>query len=106
MNAIPIPQRRCPILAPCLILLALGLALAGHPARGQEQTTPPAVLEQLAAPTPPGDPGAPAAAPPKIAFDSLSFNAGTVEKGEKVTHTFTFRNEGESELVILSAKAG
>lgn len=37
---------------------------------------------------------------PKMVFDETSFNFGTITQGEKVNHSFKFRNEGKSELVI------
>lgn len=43
---------------------------------------------------------------PKIKFDETAYNFGTVkEKGGKVTHSFTFTNVGEANLMILDAKA-
>jgi hypothetical protein len=116
MTAISIRLRLCPVLASCLVFLALGLILVSLPAAGQDQDSAstraadrsslPVAPAPAVPAAPAGEAGEPAAAPPRIVFDSLSYNAGTVEKGEKVTHTFTFRNEGGSELVILSTKAG
>ncbi len=42
---------------------------------------------------------------PNIKFDEMNYNAGVVLAGEKVTHAFTFKNEGEGELTIESVKA-
>ncbi len=44
--------------------------------------------------------------PPKISFTTTTYDAGQVERGEVITHQFTFRNIGGSDLVILSTKAG
>ncbi len=39
-----------------------------------------------------------------IEFAEEVFDFGAITQGEKVTHTFTFKNTGEAELVIVSAK--
>jgi len=39
-----------------------------------------------------------------IEFDSELFEFGTISQGEKVSHSFTFRNTGEADLIITSAK--
>lgn len=49
--------------------------------------------------------GAPPQAPPrkgspKIAMASFEHDLGEVKKSADVSHTFTFKNEGESDLVI------
>ncbi len=49
--------------------------------------------------------GAYAAAAPKIAFDSETFEWGTAYQGSKVTHTFKFRNEGDETLRISEVKS-
>lgn len=38
-------------------------------------------------------------------FSETDYDFGTVEQGEKVTHTFTFTNTGSSDLLITNAKA-
>ena len=42
---------------------------------------------------------------PIIKFTESEFNYGKIIQGEKVSHTFTFTNEGKSNLIIASAKA-
>lgn len=37
---------------------------------------------------------------PVITFEDQVFNFGTLSQGEQLTHTFSFRNEGESPLVL------
>lgn len=37
---------------------------------------------------------------PQISFDDVSHNFGTIAQGEKVTHTFKFRNIGDGPLQI------
>lgn len=39
-----------------------------------------------------------------IKFEEERFNFGTITQGEKVKHTFKFKNTGAEELVIVSAK--
>jgi len=42
---------------------------------------------------------------PIIKFAESEFNFGKIIQGEKVSHTFTFTNEGKSNLIVASAKA-
>jgi hypothetical protein len=44
--------------------------------------------------------------PPRLVLGSHIYDAGPVERGDQITHTFTFRNTGGSDLLILSTKAG
>lgn len=37
-------------------------------------------------------------------FENNVYDFGTITQGEKVTHNFKFKNNGEAELVIVSAK--
>ena len=37
---------------------------------------------------------------PKLVFEETSFNFGTITQGEKVSHSFKFRNDGKDDLVI------
>lgn len=39
-----------------------------------------------------------------IKFEEERFEFGTITQGEKVKHTFKFKNEGNEDLVIVSAK--
>jgi hypothetical protein len=41
---------------------------------------------------------------PKIEFESDTFDFGVISQGEKVSHTFKFKNSGKSNLIISSAK--
>lgn len=43
---------------------------------------------------------------PKIEFDTLVYNYGTVKQGATVTHEFSFINKGKEDLEIRSVKAG
>ena len=42
---------------------------------------------------------------PVIKFTEENFDFGKIIQGEKVSHTFTFKNEGHSNLIVASAKA-
>lgn len=42
---------------------------------------------------------------PTIDFDELEFNFGTVIQGEKVSHSFVFKNNGNGNLIISNVKA-
>ena len=42
---------------------------------------------------------------PVIKFTEENFDFGKIIQGEKVSHTFTFTNEGKSNLIVSSAKA-
>lgn len=41
---------------------------------------------------------------PIIVFERDTFNFGKVKEGEQVNHAFTFKNEGEVDLIIGDAK--
>ena len=40
---------------------------------------------------------------PDMKFEEEIFDFGTITQGEKVTHDFKFKNEGESDLIISNA---
>ncbi len=42
---------------------------------------------------------------PKIKFEEVEYDFGTVLQGERLTHTFVFENVGKSDLVISSTMA-
>lgn len=37
---------------------------------------------------------------PKLVFNETSFNFGSITEGEKVNHSFSFRNDGKQDLII------
>ncbi|GAB4377472.1 MAG: hypothetical protein Kow0075_06010 [Salibacteraceae bacterium] len=39
-----------------------------------------------------------------IEFEELAYDFGTITQGERVEHTFKFKNTGENDLLIVSAK--
>ena len=41
---------------------------------------------------------------PIMTFDENEFDFGTINEGEKVEHVFTFKNTGETDLIITDAK--
>lgn len=42
---------------------------------------------------------------PKLKFEEDVYEFGTISQGEKVKHTFLFKNAGKKDLVISSARA-
>jgi hypothetical protein len=38
---------------------------------------------------------------PEITFEDLGFDFGVISQGEKITHTYRFKNTGKSDLVIV-----
>lgn len=42
---------------------------------------------------------------PKLVFTDTTFDFGNIKEGDKVTHVFTFKNEGQGDLIIASATA-
>ena len=72
--------------------------------------------ESLATPTAEGQPAAanqtgvnpdeqvPSGPTTSIAFEETDFDFGTVNDGEKVKHTYKFKNTGNEPLIIASAK--
>lgn len=49
---------------------------------------------------------APPAGGPRLKFDAVDQNLGTVVRGQDAVATFTYRNVGDAPLKILSAKPG
>ena len=43
---------------------------------------------------------------PRISFDDVGYDAGSVWEGEKIAHTFTVKNTGTAQLNIDKVKAG
>lgn len=41
---------------------------------------------------------------PKFDFEEITFDLGTIESGESVTHEFKFKNSGDKDLIISQAK--
>lgn len=42
---------------------------------------------------------------PKMVFTDTNFDFGNITEGDKVTHLFTFKNEGSADLIITAATA-
>lgn len=81
-------------------------ALAGLLAALIGMTIPGLVPGVTALPVDSELPAAEVPEPPRMVLATITHNAGQVERGEMISHTFTFRNTGGSDLVILSTKAG
>lgn len=43
---------------------------------------------------------------PKLVFTDTNFDFGTIVAGQKVSHSFIFKNEGQGDLIITGAAAG
>ena len=43
---------------------------------------------------------------PQITVDSTRYDAGTVDEGDSIIHTFTIKNTGAAQLNIKNVKAG
>jgi hypothetical protein len=41
---------------------------------------------------------------PKMVFEEERYDFGTINQGEKVSHSFKFKNEGDADLIIASAR--
>ena len=39
-----------------------------------------------------------------MAFDEFEFDFGEIDEGEKVSHVYTFKNDGKEPLIISNAK--
>ncbi len=49
---------------------------------------------------------APSEKQPKITIDTTLYDAGKVDEGDRITHTFTVKNTGTAELTIKDVKPG
>ncbi len=89
-------------------LTGANTAAIGQPGQGVPSATglPPGVAPAATPPT--SAPTAPAVDPnqPKtvMSFTKEEFDFGTVPEGEKVKHTFKFKNTGKEPLIISNAK--
>ena len=67
-----------------------------------------ATTEAVTPTTAPATPGQPAAAPAgpttSMSFTEETFDFGTVDQGEKVSHTYKFTNSGSEPLILSNAK--
>lgn len=70
----------------------------------QAVTTPVANPATPPAATPPAQPTAPTGPTTVLAFDETEYSFGTVNAGEKVSHTYSFKNTGTEPLIISNAK--
>jgi len=49
-------------------------------------------------------PAAPTGPTTVMSFDATEFDFGTVDEGEKVSHSYTFKNTGDEPLILSNAK--
>ena len=81
-------------------------ATASAAAPATASAAPQTVKPSAAQTTPPPPPPTPAASTGKtttIKFDESSYNWGSVNEGDKMTHNFKFKNTGTNDLVISEA---
>lgn len=52
----------------------------------------------------PATPAVPAGPTTEMTFTETEFDFGTVTEGEKVSHTYTFKNTGDEPLILSNAK--
>ncbi len=72
-------------------------------ARNAVQENPSAVTPSTT-PTPPTAPQAPTGPTTTVQFEETEFDFGKVKAGEKVRHTYKFKNTGSEPLIISNAK--
>ena len=83
----------------CLTIFAILLASCGGERKDGSISTD-VVTNSSTASGKPADPGS----LPVLVFQEQSFDFGKITQGEKVSHTFVFKNTGGSDLVISSAQ--
>ncbi len=81
--------------------VATTVAGAANTVKAQVEPVKPSTAQTTPAPPPP----APAATgkTTSIKFDESSYNWGSVNEGEKMTHNFKFKNTGANDLIISDA---
>jgi len=67
-------------------------------------TNPVTPNSPTATPATKAEPAAPTGPTTKLEFDNLEFDYGVVDQGEKVNHTYKFKNTGDEPLIIQNAK--
>ena len=60
--------------------------------------------QQPAAATQPATPAAPVGPTTVMTFNETEFDFGSVDQGEKVSHTYKFKNTGSEPLILSNAK--
>lgn len=72
--------------------------------KGEVMERPDYSTAQLAVAAAPATPAVPEGPLTTVEFDESTFDFGTILEGERVVHTYTFRNTGTEALLITSAK--
>src|SRR3546814_582666 len=86
------------MLVPCLLAACQPKANKGESSGAETESTAESTASVASE-------GTDAAAIAKFEFAEKDFDFGTVEEGEKVSHSYTFTNVGESSLIITNATA-
>ena len=92
-----------------LLMSAFVVSCASDPvadAKGAITATPDASPQSVNDPaTPPtATPAVPTGPTTVMSFDATEFDFGTVDEGEKVSHTYSFKNTGDEPLILSNAK--
>lgn len=93
-----------------LAMAVLAVSCASDAADGKAalSTATDAMAKPMADNAPTSAPGAEAAVPTGpttvMDFDATEFDFGTVDEGEKVSHTYSFKNTGDEPLILSNAK--
>ncbi len=97
--------KRLSLFSVCFLLLVAVISCRNHSPNANSVTDPTKLSKDLvnitasASSTTPGK-------LPKMVFTDTAFDFGNIKDGDKVTHVFMFKNEGEGDLVITGAAAG
>lgn len=67
-------------------------------------TTNPPATNVADKPAPAPEAAAPTGPTTVMTFDATEFDFGTVDEGEKVSHTYSFKNTGNEPLILSNAK--
>ncbi len=101
-------QLKFPLLAVLMVAFLASCQQGNQDVReaARQDITTNAVQPQPATPANPAaqQPAVPAGPTTSIEFEETTFDFGTINEGEKVAHTFKFKNTGSEPLIFSNAK--